>query len=138
MKKSLKAVVPVALALAVAVTSGSAFAAGDPEKGKKSFKRCSACHSLEEGKNKVGPSLHNIIGRTAGTVEGYKYSPVFAEAAEKGLNWQPDQLIAYLENPKKYLADFVGKDKVKSKMANKFKKLELREDIVAYLQSLQQ
>lgn len=138
MKKSLKAVAPVALALVVAVTSGSAFAAGDAEKGKKAFKRCSACHSLEAGKNKVGPSLHNIIGRKAGTGEGYKYSPVFAEAAEKGLDWQPDQLIAYLENPKKYLADFVGKDKVKSKMANKFKKLQLREDIVAYLQSLQQ
>lgn len=137
MKKSLKAVVPVALALAVAVTSGSAFAAGDAAKGKKAFKRCSACHSLEAGKNKVGPSLHNIIGRKAGTAEGYKYSPVFAEAADKGLDWQPDQLVAYLENPKKYLAAFVGKDKVKTKMANKFKKLSLREDIVAYLQSLQ-
>ena len=137
MKKSLKAIAPVALAFAVALTSGSAFAAGDADKGKKAFKRCSACHSLDAGKNKVGPSLHNIIGRTAGTVEGYKYSPVFAEAAEKGLVWEQEQLIAYLENPKKYLAEFVGKDKVKSKMANKFKKLQLREDIVAYLASLQ-
>lgn len=137
MKNSFKAIAPVALAFAVALTSGSAFAAGDAEKGKKAFKKCSACHSLEEGKNKVGPSLHMVIGRKAGTAEGYKYSPVFAEAAEKGLDWQPDQMIAYLENPKKYLAAFVGKDKVKSKMANKFKKLQLREDIVAYLQSLQ-
>lgn len=138
MKKSLKAALPVALALAFAMSGGSAFAVGDAAKGKKAFKRCSACHSLEAGKNKVGPHLHNIIGRKAGTAEGYKYSPVFAEAADKGLDWQPEQMIAYLENPKKYLAEFVGKDKVKSKMANKFKKLQLREDIVAYLQSLQQ
>lgn len=137
MKNSFKAVAPVALAFAVALTSGNAFAAGDAAKGEKAFKRCSACHALEEGKNKVGPSLYNIVGRTAGSVEGYKYSPVFAEAAEKGLAWEPEQLVAYLEDPKKYLAAFVGKDKVKTKMANKFKKLELRQDIVAYLQSLQ-
>lgn len=137
MKNSFKVAVPVALAFAFALTSGSAFAAGDAAKGEKAFKRCSACHSLDEGKNKVGPSLHMIIGRPAGSAEGYKFSPVYPEAAEKGLDWQPDQLIAYLEDPKKYMAAFVGKDKVKSKMANKFKKLELREDIVAYLQSLQ-
>ncbi|WP_282606411.1 cytochrome c family protein [Pelagibius sp. Alg239-R121] len=137
MKKSLKAMAPVALALAVALTSGSAFAEGDAAKGKKAFKRCSACHSVEAGKNKVGPSLHMIIGRKAGSAEGYKYSSAFGEAGEKGLVWDADMLIAYLENPKKYLAAFLGKDKVKSKMANKFKKLQLREDIVAYLQSLQ-
>jgi cytochrome c len=137
MKKSLKAIAPVALALAVISTGGSAFAAGDAAEGEKAFKRCAACHSLEAGKNKVGPSLHMIVGRKAGTAEGYKYSPSYGEAGEKGLNWEAEQLVAYLENPKEYLAKYLGQDKVKSKMVNKFKKLELREDIVAYLQSLQ-
>lgn len=132
-----KVVGPAMLALIVAFGGGNALAAGDAAKGEKAFKRCSACHALEEGKNKVGPSLYNIVGRTAGSVDGYKYSPVFAEAAEKGLVWEPEQLVAYLEDPRKYLAEFVGKDKIKTKMANKFKKLELRQDIVAYLQSLQ-
>jgi cytochrome c len=65
MKKSLKAIAPVALALAVISTGGSAFAAGDAAEGEKAFKRCAACHSLEAGKNKVGPSLHMIVGRKA-------------------------------------------------------------------------
>ena len=48
--------------------------AGDATKGQKIFKKCAARHSLDAGKRKVGPSLHGVIGRTAGTADGYRYS----------------------------------------------------------------
>ena len=48
--------------------------AADPVNGKRVFKKCVACHSLQEGKNKIGPSLYNLLERKAGSVEGYKYS----------------------------------------------------------------
>ncbi|MGI9413162.1 MAG: c-type cytochrome [Hyphomicrobiales bacterium] len=126
----------LATAMALGLSVGAAAAAGDAEKGKKDFRKCKACHALKEGKNKVGPSLHNIVGRKAGTVEGYKYSPSYLEAGEKGLVWTPEQLIAYLENPKGFLKTYLGQDKVKSKMVQKFKKQALRENVVAYLESL--
>ncbi len=120
-----------------AVFSGVAYAEGNKEKGEKDYKKCKVCHSLEEGKNKIGPSLFNIVGRKAGTVEKYKYSPSYVAAGEKGLVWTPEQLIAYLENPKNFMRKYLGQDNAKSKMVIKFGKLELRENIVAYLKSLQ-
>ena len=126
-----------ATAMALSLSIGAA-AAGDAAKGEKDFRKCKACHSVDEGKNKVGPSLFKIVGRKAGTVEGYKYSPSYIEAGEKGLVWTPEQIIAYLENPKEFLKAYLGKDKVKSKMVQKFKKQTLREDVTAYLESISQ
>ena len=55
--------------------SGAAMAAGDADAGKKVFKKCKACHTIDEGgKNRVGPNLWGIFGRQAGTKEGYKFS----------------------------------------------------------------
>ena len=48
---------------------------GDPAAGEKVFKKCAACHALEpDGPTKVGPNLYDVVGRTTGTVEGFKYS----------------------------------------------------------------
>ncbi|MEW7008595.1 MULTISPECIES: c-type cytochrome [unclassified Lentilitoribacter] len=80
--------------------SVSAFAEGDVKKGKKVFKKCAACHALEEGKNKVGPSLYGILDRPAGTVEGFKYSKVVLES---GIIWDDESLRAYITKPKKFL-----------------------------------
>ena len=90
------------LALGAAFTA-PALAEGDAVAGEKVFKKCMTCHSLEEGKNKVGPSLHNIMGRAAGTVEGYKYSKANAKAAEDGLVWTEEVMSEYLVNPRKYM-----------------------------------
>lgn len=73
--------------------------AGDASKGKKVFRKCKACHSLKEGKNGVGPTLHGVIGRPAAAVEGFKYSKAIAGL---DVNWTPAELAAYLANPKKY------------------------------------
>jgi len=82
---------------------GMAFAEGDAEAGKKVFKKCAACHVVDSDKKKVGPSLQGVIGRTAGTKEGFKYSKVMIAAGEDGLVWDDEALKGYLANPKKYM-----------------------------------
>ncbi|WP_421703639.1 c-type cytochrome [Aliiroseovarius sp.] len=74
------------------------------EKGAKVFKKCKACHKVGDGaKNGTGPVLNGIWGRTAGTVEGFKYSNVMIGAGAEGLVWNEETLAGYLENPRKYL-----------------------------------
>ena len=121
------------LATVLALGSGTALAAGDAAKGEKGFKRCKACHALEAGKKKTGPSLHGIFGRTAGTAEGYKFSKSLKAAGEKGLKWDEAQMMEYLKDPTAFLKGYLGQDKVSNKMKNKFKKESLRADIIAYL-----
>jgi cytochrome c2 len=72
-------------------------AAADVAKGERIFRRCAACHAVEPGVNKVGPSLHGIVGRDIASVEGVSYSD-----ALKGLEgeWTLDKLSAWIENPR--------------------------------------
>ena len=137
MKKSIKTLITLVAPFALVVSAHTAFAAGDVAKGEKDFKKCTACHSLEEGKKKIGPTLFKVMGRKSGTVEGFKYSSSYIEAGEKGLVWDNEQLTKYLEDPKGFLKDYLQVKKVKSKMLLKIKKLETRQNIVAYLESLQ-
>ncbi len=90
-------------ALTIAASMGVA-EAGDAKKGAKVFNKCKACHSLEEGgKNKVGPNLWGLFGKTAGVHEGYKYSGAMTKAGEDGLVWNDETLTQYLHKPKKFL-----------------------------------
>lgn len=73
-----------------------AYAAGDADAGKTIFKKCAACHSLDAGKNGIGPSLHGLFGRKAGTAEGYRYS---AAMTNSGIVWNEDALAKYLAAP---------------------------------------
>ena len=76
-------------------------AAQDAEAGQRVFNQCRACHSINEGgRNGVGPNLHGIIGRKAGSSEGFRYSASLREKAEGGLTWNEDTLRAYIANPK--------------------------------------
>jgi len=78
-----------------------ALAVADISKGKKIFKKCGACHTVEEGaKNKVGPNLWNIVNRDIAVVEGFKYSDAIQSV---GGTWTPEALNAFLENPKTYV-----------------------------------
>ena len=112
----------VVFAFAFTLVSGVAMA-GDVKKGKKGFKKCKACHTLVAGKNKVGPSLAGIFGRTSGTVEGFKYSSAMKDA---GIVWNEETLDAFLTKPKKYIKG--------TKMAFPgLKKEAKRKDLIAYL-----
>ena len=88
-----------ALAAAVGFSAQAAVAAD----GEKVFRRCQACHALEPGKHKVGPSLHGVIGRTAGAAEGYRYSAINEAAGEAGLVWTEETIVEYLPDPQGYL-----------------------------------
>ena len=75
-------------------------AAQDVEAGKKVFGKCQACHNVDRPQNKIGPSLVGIIGRKAGTVEGFKYSDVMKNS---GLTWDNENLQKYLADPKGFM-----------------------------------
>ena len=73
-------------------------------KGEKVFRKCKSCHQLGDGaKNKVGPILTGIVGGSAGSVDGFKYSKPMKKAAEGGLVWSEEDLAAFLAKPKAYM-----------------------------------
>ena len=73
---------------------------GDAEAGRRVFARCRTCHVLEEGVNRVGPSLYGIFGRPAGTVDGFRYSPANSNS---GIVWTGEVMFEYLENPRQFM-----------------------------------
>ena len=124
----------LALAAAVALFGSLAWAEGDAAKGEKVFKKCKACHTIEEGgKNKIGPALFAVGGRTAGSVPKYKYSKSYVTAGANGLVWSEANIVAYLADPKAFIRQASGDPKGRTKMVFKLKKLGPREDVAAYL-----
>ena len=75
---------------------------GDPQRGAQVFAQCKVCHSLEAGKNMVGPNLHGLIGRKAGSGPGFAYSPAMKNA---NVTWNDDTLSKYLVDPKAFIPD---------------------------------
>ncbi len=109
---------------------GKLLANADVDQGKKVARKCSACHTFEEGgKNRVGPNLYGIIGSLAGEVEGYKFSKAMAEKGEEGFTWTYQNLDDYLANPKQFMPGnkmtFPG-----------LKDAQERADVIAYIRSL--
>ncbi|WP_423069080.1 c-type cytochrome [Devosia sp. CN2-171] len=81
-----------------------AIAAGDPAAGEIVFKKCATCHAVGEGaKTKVGPVLNGVFGRTAGTLEGYKYSKAMIDAGAGGLVWTPETVQHFLAKPRDFV-----------------------------------
>ncbi len=85
--------------LAVVAAPLSAFAAGDPVAGAKTFKVCSACHVATEAKNKVGPTLLGVVGRPVASIADFKYSKAMTEFSQ-GKVWDEAQLTEYLKAPR--------------------------------------
>lgn len=115
---------------ATALTMPAIAQAQDVAAGQKVFKRCVACHTVDEGgRNKVGPNLWNIFGSTAGERDiGYKYS---AAMTSSSIVWDDTTMSAYLENPRKAVP--------KTRMAFPgLKKAQQRDDVIAYLKSVTQ
>lgn len=104
--------------------AGTAYT-GDVAAGEKIFKQCAQCHSLKEGENRIGPTLYGIVGRTAGTIEGYSYSKANRES---GKVWSEQVMFDYLENPRASIPGtkmaFVG-----------LRKPQDRADVIAYIKA---
>src|SRR5262245_1220339 len=77
---------------------------GNVEEGAEVFKKCRACHDVgPDAKNKVGPLLNGILGRKAGTIEGFAYSDANKTSGERGLVWTDEVMFKYLENPLSFM-----------------------------------
>jgi len=123
----------IALALCAAVlVRGSASAqmalpAAKPPDGPTLFKQqCATCHTNNlSDPVRQGPSLFNIVGRRAGSVEGFRYSAAFAKA---DFAWDDARLDAWITNPQEMIPGSV--------MAYRQAKPEVRAAIIAYLREL--
>ncbi len=123
----------LASGIIAALTMGLASAApaqeGSAEAGADVFKKCRACHDVgPAAKNKVGPLLNGIIGRAAGTIEGFSYSEANKKAGAGGLVWTEEVIFKYLEAPLSFMPG--------TKMAFAgIKDAQDRKDLIAYLKT---
>ena len=87
--------------VAAVVDIKALLAMGDLAHGEKVFKKCSACHQIAAGgKNMIGPNLWSVIGRTAGSVNDYKYSKAMIAY---GKEWTFEEMNSYLIKPQAYI-----------------------------------
>lgn len=90
----------VVLALAALAPAGPA-AAADPGRGEVIFRKCVTCHTLEAGgRNRVGPRLAGLFGRTAGSVGDFRYSDALKRS---GIVWNDMTLDAYLKDSEAFV-----------------------------------
>lgn len=133
MLKPLIATILVATALPALAQSS-----GDAANGESLFRKCAACHQVgEDATNRVGPVLTNVINRTAGTYEGYRYGKSMTAAGEAELIWTPENIFIYLENPTAFLRTYLNDSKARGKMPFKLADEQERHDIIAYLSSFE-
>lgn len=112
-------------ALALAVGLSAAAVAADVKRGEKVYRKCKACHSVDREKNKVGPHLVGIIGRKAGSVEGFRYSKAMKAS---GIVWDEETIDEFLVKPKQYIPG--------NKMIfPALKKEKDRRDLIAYIKA---
>lgn len=108
------------------VSFADLLAAADIDKGAKVFKKCSACHKMEDGANSTGPYLYGVVGRAIGGANGFGYSTTMGGM---GGDWTPEELDAFLTKPSAYASgtsmSFAG-----------LKKPQDRANVIAYLDSL--
>ncbi len=111
---------------------------GDAAAGEKSFGKCKSCHMIVDDADEVfqkggktGPNLFGVIGRTAGSVEDFRYGDDLVAAGEAGLVWEEATLAQYVADPREFLRSYLDDPKAKSKMSFKLKKGG--EDVSAYL-----
>jgi cytochrome c len=99
---------------------------GDAAKGQTDFVTCQTCHSGDAGVNKIGPSLHGVVGRHSGSVPGYTYSDANKNS---GIVWTPEKLFQYLEAPQRVVPG------TKMSFAG-FSDPQTRADVIAYLKTI--
>lgn len=118
---------PPSATATMAPASGVSYAglAGDAVRGERIFGQCRACHVAEPGVNRIGPSLHGVVGRKSGSVAGFNYSRANRNS---GVVWGEEVLFTYLEAPQRFMPGtrmaFAG-----------LKNAQDRADVIAYLKT---
>ncbi|MEO9970176.1 MAG: c-type cytochrome [Hyphomonadaceae bacterium] len=118
---------PTEAAPAAATETASAII-GDADAGKRAFAACRSCHTVQEGRNGLGPSLAGVFGREAGTVEGFKYSDAMTAS---GVTWTAESLDKYLLNSE----EFIPGNRMTPLFRQGVQKDDKRRDIIAYLET---
>jgi alcohol dehydrogenase (cytochrome c) len=121
-----RAVLTTLMLVACSLFGGQASAAGDAAAGKTVFaNQCSSCHTTEVGKNGFGPSLAGVLGRKAGSLAGFSYSPAMAQA---GLTWDEKTLDLFLTSSTKEVPG--------TSMSVALPNASDRANVIAYLETL--
>ncbi len=135
-------------ALGALAFSVSAFAvqAGDVEAGASAFQsQCQNCHNVtnEDGdvlagrpNVRTGPNLYGVLGRQAGTVDGFRYGASLVEAGENDLIWDEESMTVYLQDPQGFLRETLDSNRARSQMSFRVRDEETAVNIIAFLDSL--
>jgi len=114
--------------IGASLIAGMALADGDATAGAKVFKKCKACHQVgDKAKNRIGPELNGIVGRLAGSADGFtRYSKAMKAKNAEGMIWDEANLDTWLTKPKAFIP------KTKMSFAG-LKKADDRANLIAYL-----
>lgn len=139
----------LALGLALPAMAGShaeldLTATGDAARGEAAFNKCQSCHVVAnaEGevlagrKAKTGPNLYGVAGRTAGTVEDFRYGKDIVAAGEAGMVFDEATFVTYVMDPKAAIQEVLDDEKARSKMSYRVRKEDEARDLYAFLLSL--
>lgn len=129
------------LAAAILALTAAPVLAGDAAQGEKDFKKCKSCHMIESDAGetivkggKTGPNLYGVIGRAAGSVDGFRYSSALTDLGAAGIVWDEASLAEYITDPNAY----VSAQGISGRTKMSFKLKKGSEDVAAYLASLAQ
>lgn len=90
-------VLVVAVALLLSASLSEAASAAEDASGEQLFNNnCRTCHSWKEGDNRLGPTLHGVVGRKSGSIQGFNYSQSLKQA---NLTWDEGTLDKFIANP---------------------------------------
>lgn len=129
----------IALSAPAAIADGHA----DPEAGKRKFGKCVACHVVKDdsGKNlagrsgRTGPNLYQVVGRQAGSLEGFRFKKSIVVAGQAGLIWTEEEIAKYLMNPTQYMRDVLDSSSARSGMSFRLRDEQEALDVAAFLAS---
>jgi cytochrome c len=132
-----------AILLTVSLGMGLPAEAADLARGERLFRDCTACHSVidETGTaivrgGRTGPNLYGVIGRHAGSVPGFHYSPSMVEAGRRGLRWNEADFAVYVRDATTFLRAYLDDPAARGKMAFKLPDADKARDVWAYLERI--